>query len=79
MLGQVRTKFKDSIPIPGDNVSLNGSELLSQSNQEMKDLREELKDVLDKTTYDNLAEKEQKKIEAAETVYSKLPLPIRVA
>ncbi len=79
MLGQVRNKFKDSIPIPGDNVSLNGSELLSQSNQEMKDLREELKDVLDKTTYDNLAEKEQKKIEAAETVYSKLPLPIRVA
>ena len=79
MLGQVRNKFKDSIPIPGDSISLNGSELLGQAREEMKELRDELKEVLDQTTYDKIAEAEQKKIEATEAVYSKMPLPIRVA
>jgi|TARA_R100000458_G_C8274275_1_gene249211 hypothetical protein len=55
MLGQVRGKFGNSIPIPGDNVSLNATDLLSQAKEEQEKLREELKTVLDELTYSKLA------------------------
>tara|TARA_R110002110_G_scaffold55162_3_gene157611 strand:+ start:103 stop:1392 length:1290 start_codon:yes stop_codon:yes gene_type:complete len=57
MLGQIRGKFS-SVPIPGDAVTLNSSELLSQSSQEKDSLREELKTVLDELTYAKLAERD---------------------
>ncbi len=40
-LGQVRSKLA-SIPIPGDSVTLNGSDLISQAKDEQDKLREEL-------------------------------------
>ena len=46
-LGQVRGKFGGNVPIPGDNVTLNASDLLSQAATEQKDLREELKTLLE--------------------------------
>ena len=42
-LGQVRGKFGGNIPIPGDNVSLNASDLLSQAKEEQSALKEELR------------------------------------
>jgi len=57
MLGQVRGKF-GSIPIPGESVTLNHSELLSQAKEEQEKLREELKTVLDEMVYSKLAEQE---------------------
>ena len=57
MLGQVRGKF-GSIPIPGESVTLNHSELLSQGKEEQEKLREELKTVLDEMVYHKLAEQE---------------------
>ena len=51
MLGQIRGKFGGSIPIPGDKVTLNSSDLLSQAANEKKTLIEELKKILDETTY----------------------------
>ena len=42
MLGQIRGKF-GSIPIPGNDVTLNANELLSQAKDEQTALKEELK------------------------------------
>ena len=54
-LGQVRSKL-GSIPIPGNDVTLNGSALISESKEEQSSLREELKAVLDELVYGKLAE-----------------------
>ena len=54
-LGQVRSKLA-SIPIPGNDVTLNGSALLSEGKEEQSALREELKTVLDEMVYGKLAE-----------------------
>ena len=54
-LGQVRSKF-GQIPIPGNNVQLNGSDLISQAREEQKSLREELQKVLDELTYEKITE-----------------------
>jgi len=58
MLAQVRGKFGNTIPIPGDSVNLNATELLSQAKDEQQGLREELKTVLDELTYAKLTEKD---------------------
>ena len=57
MLGQVRGKFA-TIPIPGESVSLNSAELLSQGREEQDKLREELKTLFDEMVYARLAEQE---------------------
>jgi hypothetical protein len=57
MLGYVRSKFA-SIPIPGETIQLNGKDLISEGKAEQKDLKEELKKILDETTYDKLIEKD---------------------
>jgi len=54
-LGQVRSKL-GSIPIPGNDITLNGSALISEGKEEQNALREELKTVLDEMTYSKLAE-----------------------
>ena len=54
MLGQIRGKFA-VVPIPGESVTLNHSELLSQAKSEQDSLREELKKILDELTYAQLA------------------------
>ena len=54
-LGQVRSKF-GQIPIPGNNVNLNGDKLISEAREEQKTLREELQKVLDEMTYEKITE-----------------------
>jgi len=54
-LGQVRSKFAQ-IPIPGNNVTLNGDKLISDAREEQKTLREELQTVLDELTYEKITE-----------------------
>jgi len=76
-LGQVRSKFS-SIPIPGETVNLNGSELISQSQQEQEKLREELKTTLDELTYAKLVEKDATMAEAAMGVQGKIPYPVPI-
>ena len=41
-LGQIRGKFGGNVPIPGDNISLNASDLLGQAKEEKQALKEEL-------------------------------------
>ena len=74
-LGQIRGKFQ-SIPIPGEAVNLNASELLAQAKEEQQNLRQELKDVMDQITYTEIAKSDAEKAEAVENVQKKVPMII---
>ena len=71
-LGQVRSKF-GSVPIPGQEVRLNGTELLSQAKEEQKALKEELQNTLKELTYTKLAESDAALAENTEKVLQNIP------
>jgi hypothetical protein len=75
ILGQVRGKFA-TLPIPGESVTLNASDLLSQSKEEQASLKEEIKTVLDQMTYKALAEQNAAMVAAVDTVYQEIPIAI---
>jgi len=77
-LGQIRGKFGNSVPIPGDNVSLNATELLSQAATEQTTLREELNKQLDEMLYSKLAETDKAMVENTNAIVSNTPLKIFV-
>lgn len=74
-LAQIRGKFQ-TIPIPGDSVTLNASDLLSQAQSEQEKLREELKEVLDELTYAQLAKTDAEKTEAVGAIQKQIPMII---
>ena len=71
-LGQVRSKI-GSVPIPGNDITLNGSALISEGQQEQEKLREELKAVFDELTYGKLAEGDQQLQASTEEVLKRVP------
>jgi hypothetical protein len=73
ILGLNRGKF-GSIPIPGDSVTLNSAELLSQAKDEQDSLKEELKTILDEMTYQAVAEKSAATLESNAKVLEEIPL-----
>jgi len=75
VLGQVRGKF-GAIPIPGESVTLNASDLLSQASTEQTALKEELKTILDEMTYKALAEKDAAMVAAIDTIQQEIPMLI---
>jgi hypothetical protein len=77
-LGQVRGKFGGNVPIPGDNVSLNASDLLSQASTEQQALREELNKQLDEMLYSKLAETDKAMVDNMDAIVQKVPLHIFV-
>jgi hypothetical protein len=77
MLGQIRGKFQ-TVPIPGESVTLNYSSLLSEAQKEKDDLRQGLTDMLKEIEYPELAKKDQEKVTAAEETLRRTPLPIFV-
>ena len=77
-LGQIRGKFGNSVPIPGDNVTLNATELLSQAASEQTTLREELNKQLDETLYAQLAETDKGMVENTNALVALSPLKIYV-
>jgi hypothetical protein len=77
-LGQVRGKFGGNVPIPGDNVSLNASDLLSQASSEQQALREELNKQLDEMLYAKLAETDKAMVDNMDAIVQKVPLHIFV-
>jgi len=77
MLGQIRGKFQ-TVPIPGESVTLNYSSLLSEAQKEKDDLRQGLTEMLKEIEYPELAKKEQEKVTAAEETLRRSPLPIFV-
>jgi hypothetical protein len=77
-LGQVRGKFGGNVPIPGDQVSLNASDLLSQASTEQQALREELNKQLDEMLYLKLAETDKAMVDNMDAIVAKVPLKIFV-
>ncbi|MBL18313.1 MAG: hypothetical protein CMC82_00580 [Flavobacteriaceae bacterium] len=71
-LGQVRSKF-GTVPVPGQNVNLNGSALLSEAKTEQNALRDELKTTLAELTYAKLAEQDATMSDNVEKVLDKVP------
>jgi len=77
-LGQIRGKFGGNVPIPGENVSLNASDLLSQAKAEQDALREELTKILDELTYNKLLATDKEMIDNAKAIVTESPLKIFV-
>tara|TARA_Y100000310_G_C20613228_1_gene779156 strand:+ start:226 stop:1515 length:1290 start_codon:yes stop_codon:yes gene_type:complete len=71
-LGQIRSKF-GAIPIPGQSVTLNGKELITQAIAEQKVLREELQKVLDELTYEKITEIQKNMIKNVNEVVRTYP------
>ena len=63
---------------PGDSVTLNAADLLSQAKEEQNALRDELKTILDEMTYEKLTEKDSAMTENINKVQEKIPLPVFV-
>ena len=77
MLGQIRGKFA-SIPIPGNDVTLNASDLLSQAKEEQTILKEELKVQLDKLTYSALVSSDADMADNANRIMEHVPMGIYI-
>ena len=77
MLGQVRSKFS-TVPIPGESITLNGSDLVSQANEEKNTLRTELTEYLETVTYKNLQTDRADLVDAAGRVLQQVPNAIFV-
>jgi hypothetical protein len=74
-LGQIRGKFA-TIPIPGNDTTLNASELLGQAATEQEALRTELKEILDGLTYTELMKQDAELTEAVQTILQEIPMVI---
>ena len=74
-MGLIRSKFS-TIPIPGNDVTLNGPDLIAQGKAEQDALRDELKVVLDEMTYTALMEKDRDLAAATKDIISQVPMPI---
>ena len=77
VLGQIRGKFA-VVPIPGESVTLNAAELLSQAKTEQDLLRDELKQILDEITYEQLGTTVSSLEDSAAKVLQSVPVGILV-
>ena len=77
-LGQIRGKFGGNVPIPGDTIQLNASDLLSQAAAEQLALREELNKQLDEMLYVKLAEADKAMVDNTNAIVGNTPLKIFV-
>ena len=78
MLGQIRGKLGNVVPLPGGNVSLNANSLLSEAAKEMSELRTELKTVLDELTYEKLLAKDANMTKTTADTLKQVPVPLFV-
>ncbi len=74
LLGRVRGKMK-TIPIPGAELSLNGSELESAGREDKDKLITSLRERLDDLTYEKIAEREAAKSENMLKQLNAVPIP----
>jgi len=78
MLGQIRGKLGNKIPLPGGDVALNGAALLTQAKAEQDALRNELIKILDELTYAKLAERDAKLNKDVAETLKQVPIPVFV-
>lgn len=75
MLAQIRGKFS-VVPIPGNSVTLNAQDLLSQAKEEQENLRANLRDTLDELTYQKLVEQDAAMVETANKTFDSVPFAL---
>ena len=73
-LGLIRSKFSN-IPIPGQDLKLNGEALVTQGREDKKDLTTSLKEMLDSMTYDKLVETQALRAENLQKQLKFIPMP----
>jgi len=76
-LGEIRSKYK-TIPIPGDNITLNGTELKAEGISERNNLLEELDDLLNELKPASQLEALSDASGSIQKVLSRVPLKIYV-
>ena len=77
MLGYIRGKYA-SVPIPNGEVTLNGSDLVSQGQTEKGELITQLREFLDKLTKENMMTRQNAESTQMHEMLSKVPLKIYV-
>ena len=77
MLGGVRGKYQ-SVPIPGDNTTLDYNRLLSEAKDEKDKLITELKELLEQTTRVKQLERQNEEAELTQKTFYKVPYPIYI-
>lgn len=75
LLGLVRSKFS-TVPIPGGDLTLNGSDLVSQGREDKESLRTKLKEMLDEMTYAKMLENDALQSENLMKVLKAVPIPM---
>lgn len=75
ILGQIRAKYAQ-LPIPGQTITLNGPELISQGREDQANLRLELKELLDQMSYKNLMAEKNELEEGVQNEWKRVPLLI---
>jgi hypothetical protein len=73
-LGINRSKF-DSIPIPNADLKLNGEALISQGREDKEKLTTQLKEFLEKLTYEKLLESQSNIAEAMQKMLRYTAIP----
>tara|TARA_B100001059_G_scaffold235782_1_gene282794 strand:- start:3159 stop:4580 length:1422 start_codon:yes stop_codon:yes gene_type:complete len=73
-LGLIRSKFS-SVPIPGSDLQMNGSDLLSQGREDKEKLITGLGETLDKVTYQKLLEADATQSESMNQILKRIPIP----
>ena len=77
MLAHVRGKYI-TVPIPGESVTLNHSELFAQAKEEQEKLKASLNETLQRMRYNELVKSDAEVTEAAASALKQSPLPIFV-
>jgi hypothetical protein len=77
-LGNIRGMYQ-TIPIPGSEVTLNGSSLIEQSNAEKTALIEQLRATLDDTSRQKQLEKKANESQMMRDTFINFPMPIFIA
>ncbi len=75
LLGIVRSKFS-SVPIPGGDLQLNGSDMISQGREDQDKLKSNMKEWLESLTYEKMVEGEATKAENLQKVLKTIPIPM---
>ena len=74
LLGLIRSKFS-SVPIPGGDLQLNGTDLVSQGREEKESLRTKLAEMLEELTYSKMLEDEAVASDSLTNILKKIPIP----
>ena len=75
LLGMIRSKF-GSVPIPGGELQLDGSDLKSTAKEEKDKLKTDLREMLDTLTYNKLIETKAAEIDNLQKILKATPIPM---